>query len=305
MILDDIAAKTRERVAAAKERIGPEDMRLWAAAVVCTYANSHNITGEDLTRIRIKSSIDKVPPDGAFSFEAALATPGLSFICEVKKASPSKGIIAVDERFPYLDIAREYEDAEASAISVLTEPDFFLGNNRYLEEIAGVVKIPVLRKDFIIDPYQIYEAKALGAQAVLLIAALLDRETLSVFLALAAELELAALTEVHSEVELETVLAADPPARIIGVNNRNLQTFEVDLAVTGRLRPLIPKDRIVVAESGVRTTEDVKRLAAYGIDALLVGEVFMRTADRRELLKKMKAAAMEGYRRGGEGEPGL
>ncbi|MDR2662122.1 MAG: indole-3-glycerol phosphate synthase TrpC [Treponema sp.] len=275
MILDDIAAKTRERVAAAKRRIGPEDMRRRGEAAA----------GE------------------AGLFEAALAAPGLSFICEVKKASPSRGVIAAEERFPYLEIGRAYEDAGAAAVSVLTEPDFFLGDNRYLEEIAGGVKIPVLRKDFIIDPYQIYEARTLGAQAALLIAALLDRKTLSAFLALAAELGLAALTEVHSRAELETVLAADPPARIIGINNRNLQTFEVDLAVTEQLRPLIPKGRIVVAESGVRSAEDVKRLAAYGVDALLAGEAFMRTPDRKGLLKSMKAAAAECYP--GNRGPGL
>ena len=259
MILDDIAAKTRLRVAALKEQ------------------------GDTL---RKKAEVLAGAGKPSRSFEAALSRPGLSFICEVKKASPSKGIIAGD--FPYLDIARAYEEAGAEALSVLTEPDFFMGRNEYLSEIAGAVRLPVLRKDFIIDPCQIYEAKVLGAQAVLLIAALLDRRALESFLALSEALGMDALTEVHNEAELETALSL--PARIIGINNRNLKTFEVNLAVTERLMPLIPGDRVVVSESGVRTAEDVRRLGAAGVDALLVGESLMRAADKKSALAEFRRA---------------
>jgi indole-3-glycerol phosphate synthase len=265
-ILDEIAGKTRLRVEAAKQRLSLQALRGQAGQK------------------------PPGPVPAAASFEAALRAPGLSLICEVKRASPSKGLIAGGDVFPFLDIARAYEAAGADAISVLTEPEFFLGEDRYLAEIAKEVRLPVLRKDFIIDPYQIYEAKVLGAAAALFICALLDLETLSSFLALAGELGLAALTEVHDEEELRMALAAVPRAGIIGINNRNLQTFEVDLALTGRLRPLIPGDRVVVSESGVVTEHDAGRLASYGVDALLVGESFMRAGDRKALLARLKAA---------------
>jgi indole-3-glycerol phosphate synthase len=264
-ILEEIAGKTRLRVEAAKRGLGLQALRGQAEA---------------------KPS---GPAPAALAFEAALRAPGLSFICEVKRASPSKGVIAGGDGFPFLDIALDYEDAGADAISVLTEPEYFLGEGRHLAEIAGRVRLPVLRKDFIVDPYQIYEAKVLGASAVLFICSLLEAETLSSFLALAGELGLAALTEVHGEEELRMALAAAPRAGIIGINNRDLQTFEVDLSLTGRLRPLIPEDRVVVSESGVATAEDARRLADYGADALLVGESFMRAGDRKALLARLRA----------------
>ncbi|MDR1315530.1 MAG: indole-3-glycerol phosphate synthase TrpC [Spirochaetales bacterium] len=268
-ILDEIAASTRLRVAAAKERLEPRILYRQA---------------------REKAALQAAASGFGSGFAAALRKPGLSFICEVKRASPSKGIIAAGDNFPFLDIARAYEEAGADAVSVLTEPKYFLGEDRYLAEIAAAVKLPLLRKDFIIDPYQIYEAKVLGAQAVLLICALLDPPALSAFLSLASELGLAALTEVHNGEELDMALAAEPQAGIIGINNRNLQTFEVDLDITGRLAPRIPEDRLVVSESGVASADDVRRLASYGVDALLVGEHLMRADGRKALLAELKAA---------------
>ncbi|MDR1585871.1 MAG: indole-3-glycerol phosphate synthase TrpC [Treponema sp.] len=277
MILDEIAAATRIRVASAKKAVSPAAMRAEAEAASGTAG---------VTVLR----------EPGLPFEAALGLPhgsqdgvfmGPAFICEVKRASPSKGLIASGpEGFPYLAIAKEYESAGARAISVLTEPDYFLGSNTYLREIAASVNIPVLRKDFIIDEYQIYEAKALGARALLLICALLDKRTLESFLALARSLALSALTEVHNEAELETALACG--ARIIGINNRDLKTFKVDLAVTERLRPRIPKGYIVVSESGVHTRDDVKRLAACGVDALLVGESVMKAPDKKAFLEELR-----------------
>jgi len=220
-----------------------------------------------------------------FEFENALKTPGLSFICEVKKASPSKGVIA--EHFPYLEIARDYENAGASAISVLTEPDYFLGQNKYLAEIAETVKIPVLRKDFIIDEYQIYEARFLGASAVLLIVALLDGETLKRFIKIADSLGLSALVETHGENEVKTALNAG--ARVIGVNNRDLRTFEVDITLVSRLRPLVPDNVVFVAESGIKTRDDIKALG--GADAVLIGETLMKSTDKKKKLDELRGTA--------------
>jgi indole-3-glycerol phosphate synthase len=219
-----------------------------------------------------------------FPFERALATPGLSFICEVKRASPSKGIIA--EEFPYLQIAREYEAAGAAAISVLTEPEYFLGSDQYLREIAGEVKIPALRKDFIVDPYQIYEAKLLGAAAVLLICALLDTETLAFYVKTAHELNLSALVEIHDEAEAEAALRAG--ARIVGANNRDLRTFKVDIGVTACLRRFIPAGIIIVAESGISSPDDTRVLKELGIDAALVGESLMRAKDKKRFLAELR-----------------
>jgi indole-3-glycerol phosphate synthase len=218
-------------------------------------------------------------------FYEKLKAPGLSFICEVKKASPSKGVISKD--FPYLDIARDYEKGGAAAISVLTEPDFFLGSDRYLEEIARAVNLPVLRKDFIIDPYQIYQAKALGAKAVLLICAILEKEPLKEFITLTDELGLSALVEARDREEIETALSSG--ARIIGVNNRNLKTFEVDPQRSVSLRKFVPEDVIFVAESGVRNARDTALLAENGVDAVLIGETLMRTPDRIAALRDLKS----------------
>mgnify|MGYP004509158641 CR=1 FL=1 len=213
------------------------------------------------------------------SFYDSLAGDKLSFICEVKKASPSKGLIASE--FPYLMIAQEYESAGAAAISVLTEPEYFLGRDEYLKEIAKTVNIPVLRKDFTIDEYQIYEAKLLGASAVLLICSLLDKKTLSKFLDLASELKLDALVE-----EVHTALECG--AKIIGVNNRNLKNFTVDVKNSLRLRALVPKDVVFVSESGIKTREDTRQLAAYHVNAVLIGETLMRSPDKKTALDLLR-----------------
>ena len=208
----------------------------------------------------------------------------MAFICECKKASPSKGLIAPD--FPYLEIAKSYEAAGASAISVLTEPGWFLGSDQYLKEIAAAVKIPCLRKDFTVDEYMIYEAKCLGAAAVLLICALLDTETLRRYIRICDTLGLSALVEAHDEAE--TCSAVDAGARIIGVNNRNLKDFTVDFSNSIRLRSLIPEDVIFVAESGVRTRADVELLRAHKVNAALIGETLMRAPDKRAMLDELR-----------------
>lgn len=223
-------------------------------------------------------------PKGDFRFEKALAKPGLSFICECKKASPSKGLIAAD--FPYLQIAKEYESAGADAISVLTEPKWFLGSDRYLKEIASAVSTPCLRKDFTVDDYMIYEAKLLGASAVLLLCAILDDAQLREYLALCDGLGLSALVEAHDEAEVDRALSAG--ARILGVNNRDLKNFTVDTENSRRLRARIPEDVLFVSESGVRTAEDVARLAAIGADAVLIGETLMRAPDKTAKLRELK-----------------
>ena len=223
-------------------------------------------------------------PKGGFRFEKALAKPGLSFICECKKASPSKGLIAAD--FPYLQIAKEYESAGADAISVLTEPKWFLGSDRYLKEIASAVSTPCLRKDFTVDDYMIYEAKLLGASAVLLLCAILDDAQLREYLALCDGLGLSALVEAHDEAEVDRAL--NTGARILGVNNRDLKNFTVDTENSRRLRARIPEDVLFVSESGVRTAEDVARLAAIGADAVLIGETLMRAPDKTAKLRELK-----------------
>lgn len=222
-------------------------------------------------------------PKGEFEFEKALKKDGLSFICEVKKASPSKGLIAPD--FPYLDIAREYEQAGASAISCLTEPKWFKGSDLYLTEIAKNVKIPVLRKDFTVCDYQLYEAKLLGAGAVLLICALLDTETIRKYIEICDTLGLSALVEAHNENEVESAISAG--ARIIGVNNRNLKDFSVDVNNSTRFRNMIPKDIIFVSESGIKTHEDIKVLLNNKTDAVLIGETFMRAENKKQMLKEL------------------
>lgn len=219
-----------------------------------------------------------------FAFEKALRKPGISFICECKKASPSKGVIAPE--FPYLEIAKEYEDAGADAISVLTEPKWFLGSDAYLREIASAVSIPCLRKDFTVDEYMIYEAELLGASAVLLICSILSEEQIREYLAVCDTLGLSALVEAHDEAEVDMALAAG--ARIIGVNNRNLKDFTVDTENSRRLRERIPNDILFVSESGVSGPEDVKRLAKIGADAVLVGEALMRTPDKKRTLLNLR-----------------
>ena len=262
-ILGKIAERTLFRVAKAKESLPLEQTRKQAFALA--------------ERERLTAPLP---------FERAIAAPGLSFICEVKKASPSKGVIAHD--FPFLQIAKEYEEGGASAISVLTEPEFFLGSEQYLKEIAAAVHIPALRKDFIIDPYQLYEAKLWGAKAALLICALLEPETLSSFLKIAKELSLDCLVEIHSEAEAEEALAAG--ASVIGINNRDLTTFNVDTDLTSRLRKLIPSGVLAVAESGIKSSDDIRSLKDSGFDAVLIGETLMRSPDRKQLLKDFAEA---------------
>ena len=253
MILDKIIEATKIRVAQEKQVESPESVK--AAAVA-------------------------LPVDTGFPFEAALCQQDFNFICEVKKASPSKGIIA--EHFPYLEIAKEYEVAGAAAISVLTEPDFFKGDKKYLQEIASTVKIPVLRKDFIIDEYQIYQAKVWGASAILLICACLDVPTLTKFRELADSLGLSSLVEAHDENEVQ--MAIDCGARIIGVNNRNLKDFTVDVQNSVRLRNLVQDDVIFVSESGLETPEDIQVLWDNNIGVALMGETFMRSPNKVEKL---------------------
>ncbi|MBQ4256883.1 MAG: indole-3-glycerol phosphate synthase TrpC [Oscillospiraceae bacterium] len=255
-ILDTLAQHAADRVAAAKQHRSLASLRADAEAL----------------------------PKGDFAFERALKTDDIAFICECKKASPSKGIIAED--FPYLDIAREYEAAGADCISVLTEPRWFLGNTEYLRQIAENVKIPCLRKDFTVDEYMIYEAKLLGAKAVLLICSILTQNELSRFLEICDTLGLSALVEAHDENEIRTALGAG--ARVIGVNNRNLKDFSVDTSNALRLRELVPPDCVFVSESGVKTAEDVALLRKSGVDAVLVGETLMRAPDKREKLMELK-----------------
>ena len=253
MILDKIVEATKIRVAQEKQVETPEAVKAAALAL---------------------------PSDTGFPFEAALRQQDFNFICEVKKASPSKGIIAED--FPYLDIAKEYEVAGAAAISVLTEPDFFKGDKKYLQEIASTVKIPVLRKDFIIDEYQIYQAKVWGASAILLICACLDVPMLTKFRELADSLGLSSLVEAHDEHEVQ--MAIDCGARIIGVNNRNLKDFTVDVQNSVRLRNLVQDDVIFVSESGLETPEDIQVLRDNNIGVALMGETFMRSPNKVEKL---------------------
>lgn len=255
-ILDEIATYTRERIAAAKETTPLREVKDRAFTL----------------------------PKGDFSFEKALKKSDISFICECKKASPSKGLIAPD--FPYLEIAKEYEAAGADCISVLTEPKWFLGRDDYLKEITEAVKIPCLRKDFTVDEYMIYEAKTLGASAVLLICSILEKSQMKEYMGICDELGLSALVETHDEREVE--MALNIGARVIGVNNRNLKDFTVDTENSKRLRTLIPQDVVFVSESGVKSAEDVKALRKIGADAVLVGETLMRAEDKKAKLSELK-----------------
>ncbi len=225
-------------------------------------------------------------PKGNFAFENALKTEDIAFICECKKASPSKGLIAPD--FPYVQIAREYEAAGADCISVLTEPKWFLGDNKYLKEITEVVSVPCIRKDFTVDDYMIYEAKLLGASAVLLICSILSESRIKEYINICDTLGMSALVEAHNEAEVETALRAG--ARMVGVNNRNLKDFSVDTDNSRRLRDLIPKEILFVSESGVRSAEDVAKLREIGADAVLVGETLIRAGDKGAKLCELRGA---------------
>lgn len=262
MILDQIAEAARRRTASDQKKIPPAKMRELAER--------------------------KAAEDGKkFVFETAIRNAGMGFICEIKKASPSKGLIA--EEFPYLQIAEEYEAAGASCISVLTEPDYFLGSDGYLAEIRGNVSIPLLRKDFTVDPYQIYQARVLEADCVLLICALCETERLKEYLAVCESLGLTALTEAHDESEIEAAVEAG--ARMIGVNNRNLKDFSVNFENSRRLRGLVPEDRLFIAESGIRTSADIAELAVIGADGVLIGETLMRSGDKTAMVRELKGAA--------------
>ncbi len=268
MILDTIARSAGKRVEQRKQ-VKPLE-QVMKEAFKCR--EREDIKGEDGT-------------GGGYSFKAALSKPGVSFICEVKKASPSKGLIAPD--FPYVEIAGQYQEAGADAVSVLTEPEFFLGADRYLEEIHGKIDLPLLRKDFTVDEYQIYEAKVLGASAVLLICSLLDMEQLKRYMGICGRLGLSSLVEAHTDREV--AMAAEAGAHIIGINNRNLGTFEVDFTNALRLRKLVDRGTIFVAESGIRTPEDIELLAENQVDAVLVGETLMRAADKKQALRELKS----------------
>lgn len=257
-ILDQLADHARERVAEAKAIRPLEDVKAAALAL----------------------------PKGDFPFEKALRKPGLSFICECKKASPSKGIIAED--FPYLEIAKEYEAAGADCISVLTEPKWFLGSDKYLQEITSSVSTPCIRKDFTVDEYMIYEAKILGASAVLLICSILSADKIREYIGICDELGLSALVETHDADEVK--MALDAGARIIGVNNRNLKDFSVDTGNSMRLKELVRDDIIFVSESGVKDASDVSALKKAGVDAVLVGEALMRAPDKKAMLESFRSA---------------
>lgn len=255
-ILNQLADYAKERVANAKKLHSLEEIKAQAFAL----------------------------PKGSFAFEEALKADGISFICECKKASPSKGLIAPD--FPYVQIAREYEAAGANCISVLTEPKWFLGSDQYLKEITDTVSIPCIRKDFTVDEYMIYEAKLLGASAVLLICSILSEAQIRDYIAVCDQLGLSALVEAHDETEIEMALRAG--ARIIGVNNRNLKDFSVDTGNSRKLRELVPENVLFVSESGVKDADDIELLRAIGADAVLIGETLMKAPDKKQKLAELK-----------------
>lgn len=264
-ILEEIRDKTCERIAVEKRKVPVSALK---------------------EQIRKRETEGRNKP--SMTFLEALRKDGMSYICEVKKASPSKGLIAPD--FPYIAIAKEYEAAGASAISCLTEPFYFQGADRFLQEITDLVKIPVLRKDFTVDEYMIYQAKALGASAILLICAILDDSRLKAYRELAEELGLDALVEAHDEAEVERALNAG--ARIVGVNNRDLRTFQVDMNNSIKLRRLAPADVVFVSESGIRTPEDIRLLYENHVDAVLIGETLMRSADKKAALETLNGGGL-------------
>lgn len=266
-ILEQLAAHAKERVEQAKKRISPETIRQQALSLMSPTSESGAARN--------------------FPFEKALQKPGISFICECKKASPSKGLIAPD--FPYLQIAKEYEAAGADCISVLTEPKWFLGSDRFLKEIAAAVSVPCLRKDFTVDEYMIYEASLFGASAVLLICSILSDEQLQEYIGICDELGLSALVEAHDEREVRMALKAK--ARIIGVNNRNLKDFSVNTENSRSLRALIPDNVLFVSESGVKNADDIRKLAEMGANAVLIGETLMKAGYKKAKLAQLRSAA--------------
>ena len=232
----------------------------------------------------LKKEVLSLPLSKNFFFEDSLKSKDFAFICEIKKSSPSKGVIV--EEFPYIDIAQDYENAGAAAISVLTEPNFFKGNDIYLKEVADTVNIPVLRKDFIIDEYQIYQAKLIGADAILLICAILDETTLNKFLNIAKSLKLSCLVETHNEDEIKKALNSG--AEIIGINNRDLKTFTVDINTSLKLRKFIPENKILISESGIKTAQNIKILKDAGFNGALIGESMMLSKDKKQFLSELR-----------------
>lgn len=254
---------------------------------IAEYAKVRVSKDKETISLKEIKTLAEAMPKGDFPFEKALKKPEISLICEIKKASPSKGVI--DPDFDYLKIAKEYEAGGADAVSCLTEPKWFLGSNEIFVNTRKTIALPMLRKDFVVDEYQIYQAKLLGANCILLIVSLLNKETLEKYINLAASLGLSALVETHDEEEIKTALSAG--AKILGVNNRNLKDFSVDLNNAKRLRELIPENVIYVAESGIASLSDAMMLKEAGADALLIGEFLMRSDDKALLIKKIKGAA--------------
>lgn len=256
MILTKLADSTRDRVEREKKQIQLEMVKKQALAM----------------------------KKGDFSFEKVIAEGDISFICEVKRASPSKGMLV--EEFPYVQIAKDYEEAGASCISVLTEPDYFKGDKQYLKEISENVTVPLIRKDFIIDEYMIYDAKIHGASCVLLICSLLDKETMEKYIEICDNLGMSALVEAHDEEEIQKAVEAG--ARMIGVNNRDLKTFTVDIGNSERLRKLVPDNILFIAESGIKTNADINRLRKAKVNGVLIGETFMKAENKKEMLQKLR-----------------
>lgn len=279
MILDTLVEATKKRIAAQKEVLPPDELRRQAEGLAREQAAFRQQGGNGI----YSTEWSRVP----FRFEKTLAAGGIRFICEVKKASPSKGLIAKD--FPYVQIAKDYEAAGADCISVLTETEHFLGSDEYFREIRARVALPMLRKDFTVDPYMVWQAKVMGADCVLLICAVLREGELKEYLALCDSLGLSALVETHDEAEAEMAVRAG--ARLLGVNNRDLKTFEVDLSTSVRLRGLVPDDILFVAESGIRTAQDIGVLRQAKVNGVLVGETLMRSPDKRAALDALRAGA--------------
>lgn len=274
-ILNEIAAKTKERIQKEKLEIPEKDLI--------------QMIQKRKVQILLHPEQQSITSRTPHSFYQALKKEGMSYICEVKKASPSKGLIA--PAFPYLEIAKEYQEAGAAAISCLTEPFYFQGSDRYLQEITSAVDIPVLRKDFTVDEYMIFQAAAYGAVAVLLICAILNDEQLKEYRELAEELGMDALVEAHDEEEAERALKSG--ARIIGVNNRDLKTFQVDMQNSIRLRKLAPENVVFVSESGIKTSDDIQKLYDNQVDAVLIGETLMRSQDKKAALEELNGKPLK------------
>ena len=305
MILDILAAEAKTRVAKLEKQkslaaVRAEAEQIYKCETSCQNSlnagitETHKVetgictdgTSNRTERVQVAKCAGKATAVRTKSFLANLQRPGLNFICECKKASPSKGLIAPE--FPYLQIAKAYEAGGAAAISVLTEPEHFLGSDVYLKEIAAQVSLPVLRKDFTVSPYQIYEAKLLGAGAVLLICALLSPTQLEEYRLAAESVGLEAMVETHDAEEME--MALDSGAKVIGINNRNLKDFSVDMGTCLKLRREIPEDRICIAESGIRNKEDIRRLKAAHFNGVLIGETLMRSGNPEQMLRELREA---------------